>query len=86
MIAGKEDSLNRYKSEEQAMKSVASAVLIQIIRDWKKKKINHSANTVSFPYRAGIAQTIQSPIFEYWLEVSGAGLTKTEFIKYLTKL
>lgn len=84
MQAGKPDSINRYKSDEQAMKSLASAVLVQTIKDWKRKKYkNHS---VSFPYRASIAQAISSPIFDYWLEASGTGLTKSEFIDYLNNL
>lgn len=72
---------DRYLSDEQAIKSLACSVLLQTIKDWKRKKnIN---GHVTYPLRSNCEYCINNPFFQYWIDASGLDITLEDFKNYL---
>lgn len=79
-------TLDKRLTEEQAIKSLACAVVLQTVKDWKRKQKKNGKE--SHPYRSEIEMTlteksINSDTFQYWLDLTGTGITLNDFKKYL---
>lgn len=75
---------DRYVSAEHAVKSLACAVLFQVIKDWKRKKIKDGY--VTYPYRSNCEYCINNHNFQFWVDATGTGITLDDFKKYLYSL